>query len=541
MDLAAENLRLREQLDVVLKENAALQTRVEAAEEVESALRTRVAAAEEIETALRARAEAAEAAATRLQHELAMLKRQLTGPSSERIVVDPAQLALPIEPAEPEDAQAEADEVIEPKQVPRKKRRRGGRRKIEDMHELRTVVHEQRVEDRFCPCGCGATARTIGEDVSWRIERKPAEIYRIKTVQEKVAFPDHQGEGVGTVVTAPPRVAYALPRAMCGNGLLAQIVLDKYLDHLPLHRQEQRFQREGLDLSRQSLCDWVLDLADLLVPIVGRMELEVRADTWLRADATGMPVYAPERVKGRTHLGHLWAWGNYDAVIFTFTWDKRGETVAQIFEGFAGTVLIDGASDFNLLEKSDGVTRAGCWAHARRKLYEALSYDSELALRGLAAIRMLFLAERVVMAAPLEERLARRRELCQPVVDGIRQWVEEELPRQIVGSPAYKALKYLDNQWSRLVVFLETAEIACHNNDTERDLRRPVKGKANFHYARSERGAKAMTVYYTLLGTCLLQGINPRAYLKEILGRLDEPPAALTPQAIRAKWERLTA
>jgi len=146
---------------------------------------------------------------------------------------------------------------------------------------------------------------------------------------------------------------------------------------------------------------------------------------------------------------------------------------------------------------------------------------------------MLFLAERIVMAAPLEERLARPRELSQPVVEGLRQWVEEELRQQIPGSPAHKALKYLDNQWSRLVVFLETAKIACHNNDTERDLRRPVKGKANFHYARSERGARAMAVYYSLLGTCLLQGINPLRYLKEILGRLDEPPSALTPYAIR--------
>jgi len=524
MDLTAENQRLRDLLDdreatlgTVLEEN----------------------------TVLRARAEAAEEAAARLQHELAVLRRQFTGPSSERIV-DPNQLPLPIEPVEPDEDtldetsedDASEDTQEETPRTPRTKRRRGGRRKIEDMTELRTVVHEQRVEEeaRFCPCGCGARAQTIGEEVSWRLERRPAEIYRVKTVLEKVAFPDHRGEGSGTVVTAPPRVAYALPKAMCGNGLLAQIVLDKYLDHLPLHRQEERFQRQGLDLSRRTLSDWVFDLADLLVPIVRTMELGVRAGGWLRADATGMPVYAPGRVKGRTHHGHLWAWGNYETVILSFTMDKKGQTVAKLFEGFAGTLLIDGASDFNLLERSEGVIRAGCWAHARRKLYEALSYDSDFALRGLATIRMLFLAERIVMAAPLEERLARRRELSLPVVEGLRRWVEEELVRQIPGSPAHKALKYLDNQWSRLVVFLETAEIACHNNDTERDLRRPVKGKANFHYARSERGARAMAVYYTLLGTCLLQGINPQRYLKEILGRLDEPPSALTPYAIRTEW-----
>jgi len=240
MDLAAENQRLRELLDdreatlgTVLEEN----------------------------TTLRARAEAAEQAAARLQHELAALQRQLVGPSSERLVVDPNQLPLPIEPAEPEEATAAEEQVEEPPRIPRKKRRRGGRRKIEDMNELPTVVNDQRVAQRVCPCGCGAPAQTIGEDVSWRLERQPAKIYRIKTVLEKVAFPNHRGDRPGTVATAPPRVAYALPKAMCGNGLLAQVVLDKYLDHLPLHRQEERFQREGLDLSRQTLSDWVLELA----------------------------------------------------------------------------------------------------------------------------------------------------------------------------------------------------------------------------------------------------------------------------------------
>jgi transposase len=493
---------------------------------------------------LRARAEAAEDAATRLQREVERLRRQIVGPTSER-VVDPNQLPLPIPPPM-HHAGGKLAEPAQPEREDRADRSRGkrgrtspGRRDVAAMNHLRTLVFERRVEDRTCPCGCGAAAETIGFDVSWRLERVPAEIVRHKVMQEKVAFPDHAGAQAATLVTAPGPVAYALPKALCGNELLAQVVIDKYADHLPLHRQAERFLREGFDLSRQTLCDWCMDLAELATPIVQRLALEVRGGPWLRADATGMPVMDRGRVKGRVHHGHLWAWGNYETVVFTYTPDKTALTVRSLFDGFAGVVLIDGASDFNLLDKAPGVERAGCWAHARRKLYEALTYDSRLALTGLAAIRQLFVGERVVMAAPIAQRLALRRELCEPVLAGIRRWVDEQLPRQIPRTPTHAALQYIHNQWKRLCVFLQHAEIACHNNDTERDLRRPVKGRDNFNFAGSPRGARAAAVFYTLIGTCLLQGADPRRYLVEILGRLDEPASRLTPHAVRERWESL--
>ena len=340
-----------------------------------------------------------------------------------------------------------------------------------------------------------------------------------------------------TVATAPHEMAFALPAAVCGNRLLAQVVIDKYADSLPLYRQQQRFHRQGLSISRSTLCDWVMALAELLRPIWEHMRREVLGGLWLRADATGQPVIDKARTKGKTHKGHLWAWGNYETVLFSYTPDKKAETVLALFPDFKGTVLIDGATDFNLLEQVDGVVRAGCWAHARRYFYEALKYDRKLALRGLGIIRELFMAERVVMAAPVEDRVRLREELCQPILDGIRKWVIENLPKQEPGSPTHAALQYVDNQWDRLCVFLRTPQIACHNNDTERDLRRPVKGRDNWHFAGSPRGARAAALFYSLVATCILQGLDPREYLVEILGRLDEPPSRLTPHAIREQWE----
>ena len=530
MDLEAEVERLRSLLaerDRVLAEREAALRAVQLDNEV-----------------LRTRLEAAETAAARLKREIKKLMLQITGPTSERLV-DPETLPVPEPPEPPESpepvgatAEEKNTEKAKDREKPARRRtRKPGRRKVEEMDHLRTIVFEGTVQDRHCPCGCGAPAVTIGHDVSWRVERIPAEQVREKTVLEKVAFPGHTGPGAATIVTASPTVSYALPKALCGNHLLSQVVIDKYADHLPLHRQAERFRREGFELSRSTLCDWAMDLANILKPVRNWMALEVLGGTWLRADATGMPVLDRKRTKGKAHHGHLWAWGNYDAVIFSYTADKKALTVKAMFKDFAGTVLIDGASDFNLLEATEGITRGGCWAHARRMLYEALSYDKKLALVGLSAIRQLFLAERVVMAAPLAERLALRENMCEPILAGIRLWVSKQLPNQIPGTPSHAALQYIDNQWTRLKVFLTTAEIACHNNDTERDLRRPVKGKLNYLFAGSPRGAEAMGVYYTLIGTCLLQGMDPRRYLQNILGRLDEPPSRLTPQAVREQWE----
>ena len=497
---------------------------------------------------LRARLAAAEDGALRLERELAKLRRELEGPSSERL--DPNRLTPPEPPAKPDEPATAADTTAagaaeQPKKPDEKRklnwknRTKNRRRDISEMDELETVVHESRVQERMCPCGCGAPAVTIGHDVSWRLERIPARIVRHKVLVEKVAFPDHaKAKGVTTpVVTALPPVAYALPKAMCGNQLLADVAVDKYCDHLPLYRQSERFAREGIDLPRSTLDDWLMAFAELLRPIAKWLASQVRGGTWLRADATGMPVLDSAKTQGKAHHGHIWAWGNYDTVIFQYTDNKRAETVAALFEGFKGVVLIDGATDFNLLEKADGIVRAGCWAHARRKFYQALPYDAKRSLRALGAIRQLFMAERVVLAAPLDQRVALRRELCRPILEGIRAWVDEELPRAVPGQPLHGALQYLDNQWARLEVFLTQAAVACHNNATERDLRRPVKGRDNYLFAGSPRGAEAAAVYYTVIGTCLLQGIDPRKYLVEIAGRLDEPPSQLTPQAVRESWE----
>lgn len=536
MDLAEENARLR----------AELAARDAAIAEREATIASTAAALAEHQATiadLRERLAAAEDAAQRLQRDMEKLTRQVSAAAtrSERHVApddEPPPISPDGEPPRPpDDGASNASTAGAPEKKWRKKRDDAkvtphGRRDLAEA-DLDEVVVEAKI-DPDCTCAkCGKVLKSIGSLVSYRLELVPAHYVRHKVIIDQRACPDHPALGVKTA-TSP--VSYALPKALCGNRLLANVIVDKYGDHLPLARQESRFEREGMHIARATLCDWMMASGELLRPIIQQMRLQVRAGAWVRSDATGLPVRKDE-LHGKTHLGHLWCYGNHEQVIFEYTADKKAPTVAAMFVGFKGTIVIDGATDFNLLEKVDGVERAGCWAHARRYFYEALSTDAKRSTTALATIRKLFLAERIVMAAPEDQRLALRHELCKPILDGFRIWLDELLPELEPKNPLRSAVQYTRNQWNRLVVILRNPAIPAHNNDSERDLRKAVTGRRNWLVAGSERGARAMASHYTLIGSCLLQGIDPRAYLYEILGRLDEPPERLTPAAIREQWQ----
>lgn len=411
--------------------------------------------------------EAITAVAERQALEIAKLKRQLLGPKSERVTEDhEAQLHIFGRLPEPE----------KPKQAgtkPTRRKRKGtGRRNLAD-----SPLPKRRVDGKApvegCPC-CKGPLKHIGDAVSYRWEIIPARAEVLQIVQGKYACPSCPGEGV--VASECPE-SFALPKAMCGNGLLALVLADKYGDHIPLNRQVKRLDRLGIDVNTATLCGWVRAGAEAMRPIAQQIEREVLAGNWLRADATGFPVL--DGTKGRAARHHLWAFGNHEHVAFQSTPDKEGTTVAEVLEGFDGTLIVDGASDFNLVAKAAGVQRAGCWAHARRKFFEASNTDPGTAAVGLAAIRRLFQAERLAKDGSVEDRQR----------------------------PA-------------------------------RALRQPVVGRKNWLFASSEGGAQSACVLFTLVGSCLLQGLDPRAYLQEVLGRLESDPAVrLTPAAIRAERE----
>jgi transposase len=468
--------------------------------------------------------------AERLAHENELLKRALFGKKSEREVLSDQQLSLlfggePDPPAEP---------APEPEPEKKTRRGKGGRRKVKDD----TTVPKRRVESpvpsQACTA-CGGQLKHIGDAVSYRYEWVPGRFEKLEVVRPKCACPSCPSEGV---VVADEPLPFALPKALCGNELLARVLADKFVDHLPLNRQARRMKREGLELAVSTLCGWVRQGAQALKPIAERIHREVVAGDWLRADATGMPVLDGKRVKGRTHRGQLWCYGNTHQVVFRYTPDKEGQTVQGLLSDFSGTLLVDGASDFNLVVRSENLTRAGCWAHARRYFFDARKTNPAAAARALATIRRLFMVERMARDEPADSRERIREQHTRPLLEEFKTWLQEQSTRQPPRSPMGKAVGYTLRQWDRLVVFLENGQLPAHNNDTERDLRQPVVGRKAWLFAGSEGGAHSAAILFTLVGSCLLQGISPQSYLREVLDRLDTDPASkLTPVAIRIQRE----
>lgn len=503
--LAAENARLRREL--------AERDRLLEARESE-------AAAERHKRAL------LEASNERLAHELALLKRQLFGRKNERVEYDPAQLQLiartvpPVPPAP------------EPPEEPAKERLKGhGRGKLPEHLDRRRI--ERKVPSDAKCANCGGELRLIGEATSERLEWVPGHFEVLQIARQKCACPRCPAQGI---VTAD-EPTFALPRALPGDGLLARVLVDKFADHIPLNRQTKRFAREGVDISVSTLCGWVRGGAGLLRVVVDAMRDEILVGDWLQADATGMPVQ--DGTDGALRRGHLFAYSNGEHVVFRFSATKESTFPKEHLAGFQGRViLVDGGSEFNLVAKSEGVERAGCWSHVRRKFFEARDSDPLHADLALTMIRQLFAVERLVRTSPPDERLAARDRWTRPILDGFRRWLVDRQADARPSSPLGRAVGYAVNQWEHLVVFLDHGGVPAHNNASERHLRQPVVGRKNWMFAGSEGGAESAAVLFSIVGSCILQAVDPWEYLRDVLGRLPDHPAnrvgELTPAAWRA-------
>ena len=443
-----------------------------------------------------------------LSLELARLKRQITGPKSER--------------RRPEDdvqgslfAQAESPSLAEtaaptPKSPPTAKPH--GRRKPDG--EPDEVVAATPPDT--C-AACGGSLREISVSSSTRQDWR-----RGHFVTMRVDRPSCACDRCRTVETAAEPTMFALPRSIAGNGLIARVIVDKFADNIPLNRQVDRFRREGLEISLSTLCDLVMRSAGLLGRVVEAMRTEQRAGSWLQADDTGLPVL--DGTKGQAGNGRLWVYANTEHVVYDFTPTRHGKGPAAYLEGFKGIILADGGSEFNEAVRTSGLTRAGCWSHARRYFFDAKDTSPALSKEALDRIGVLFDIERGIKDADLETRRRVRAADTREALDRIHAWLAEHVHRQRPSSPIGKAFAYALNQWAFLEVCARHPEIPIHNNTSELQLRRPVIGRKNWLFAGSEGGAKAAATLLSLVGSCRLHGLDPWEYLHTVLGVINDHP-----------------
>ncbi len=456
---------------------------------------------------------------------LAKLHRMQFGRKSEKLTRQIEQLELRLE--ELESNRSEKDpHAPEPAPVPAASTPAAAkptRRALPDHLPRQTRRHEPK--ETVCP-QCQGELRKLGEDVSEMLEYVPASFVVIRHLRTKLSCTKCD---CIVQAEAPSR---PIERGVAGPGLLAHVLVSKYCDHLPLYRQSEMYARQDVELERSTLADWVGSTSRLLKPLVEALRRYVMAAGKLHADDTPVPVLSPGN--GKTKTGRLWTYVRDDrpagdsaapAVWFAYSPDRKGEHPERHLEKFRGTLQADAYAGFNQLYENGRIQQAACWAHVRRKFYDLeQAHASAVAREALVRIGALYGIEETIRGKPPDERRAVRQAQSKPLLDSLRQWFEATLSKLSRKSETTVAIRYALSRWDALVRYIEDGHIEIDNNAAERSLRGVALGRKNYLFAGSDIGGERAAVTYSLIGSAKLTGLDPEAYLREVLTRIADHP-----------------
>jgi transposase len=378
-------------------------------------------------------------------------------------------------------------------------------------------------------CACGRLKTRIGETVSEKLEYVPASLRVIETARFKYACP-HCHDGVVEAAALPQ----AIEKSLAAEGLLAHVVVSKYVDHLPLYRQERIFLRQGLDLSRTTLCGWVADVATALAPIGDELRRQVTAATYLQTDDTPITIL---EVSGGSRKGRLWTYLDPIGrqVMFDATPTHERDGPEAFLADFAGDLQADAYTGYDALYATGRIREIGCWAHARRGFVEGLATDVRAALT-VALIQQLYEVERAGAELSADARCALRRELSIPLLAKIAAERDQLAQTVLPKSPLGDAIRYLTNQWAALQRFVDDGRLGIDNNRAENQLRVVALGRKNWLFAGSFEGARRAALLYALVQSCALVDVPPFEYLKDVLLRVATHPQRLIGQLTPKGW-----
>jgi len=449
---------------------------------------------------------------------LAKLKRMQFGRSSEKLDQQIEQLELQLEDLEAEEAVAEAQAPVDV--APRKK----AERKPLPPH----LPREDRVlrpTNESCP-DCGGKLKYLGEDVSEQLEYAPASFRVIRHVRPKLAC------ACCDAIVQAPAASRPIARGLPGPGLLAHVLLAKFADHLPLYRQSTIYAREGVELERSLLANWVGASSNLLRPLVDALQRHVFAATKLHADDTPLPVLAPGN--GKTRTARLWTYVRDDrasgddappAVWFAYSPDRKGEHPQGHLANFSGVLQADAYAGFNAIYESGRVAEAACWAHARRKFYDLhAARPSPLTTEALRRIGELYAIEESIRGKPPNERCTVRRRQSRPLLDDLERWLNATLGTLSRKSDTAAAILYSLKLWPALTRYIDDGCIEIDNSAAERALRGVALGRRNFLFAGADSGGERAAAMYGLIGTARLNGVDPEAWLRHVLAHIADHP-----------------
>jgi transposase len=380
----------------------------------------------------------------------------------------------------------------------------------------------------------------LGEDVSESIERRPASFVVVRTVRPKYI---PKTEAAEMRDDSSPRILQApaperpLPRSIAGPGLLAETIVRRFQDHLPLHRLEGIYEREGLPLARSTICGWHQEVSQLLVPLIIAMWKDAMDSPYLCTDATGVLVQAAKKCR-RAHFFVVVAPEKH--VLFGYSPKHDAKAVDKLLGGYRGYLVADAHAVYNHLYATGDVVEVACWAHARRYFFKALESDGTRARHALSLIQALFLLERGYPNATHNEKLRRRQQDARPIVDVFFKWCDEESLKVLDETPISKAIGYARNQRQALQRFLEDGRLPIHNNRSEGALRREAVGRKNWLFVGSDEGGEVNAALVTLLASCAMHGLEPLGYLRDLLCLAPSWPVQRVLDLSPASWAKTT-
>jgi len=485
-----------------------------------------------------------------LQHQVQALLRRYFGRSSEKM--DPRQRLLfetLVDNAIPElpSEDAGADESS-----PARRRKGHGRRRLPANLPREKVIHDLAEAEKPCPC-CGNLRHIIGKQTHEQLDYVPAKVKVVEHVRLTYGCPrcEQDASPAGPQIVTADKPHQPIEKGLAAPGLLSYVIVSKYGDHLPLHRLERIFARYGIDIARSTMCDWAAQCADALRPLYELMVDRVRASEIIHTDDT--PVKVQDRARTRTRTGRFWVYlgdDDHPYTVFAYTpsrsrdgpmaflrdWGKEGRVYLQAdaFGGYDGIYAGEAGGQ---------VTEVACWAHARRKFYEARSSDPAGSAQALAHIKLLYGVEKQARQEAGESRgdLVRdrhrlRQERAAPKLEQFRAWLESQRAEHggpvLPKSPLGQAIQYALNQWAALCVYTTDGRLAIDNNAAENALRRVAVGRKNWLFCGSDKGGRTAAILFSLIATCRRHQVEPMAYLRDVLTRIAATPIHQLPDLL---------
>jgi transposase len=458
----------------------------------------------------------------KLKAQIAKLKRMQFGQSSERLTRAIEQLELRLEDLEVQEAADISTAVAAG--VPEPETRKPRRLPLPEHLPRRDIVHPAPGAGE---CQCGGRMTELGESITPVLEYIPGRFEVVCHVRPKLACQRCDA------ISQAPAPALPIPRGKAGPALLAHVLVSKYADHLPLYRQAEIYARDGVDLDRSTMADWVGQVSWLLQPVVDHIRDHVFAAAKIHTDDTPLPVLAPGT--GRTKTGRLWVyvrddrnWQGSDppAAVYFYSPDRKGERPSSHLANFSGFLQADGYTGYDQLYKGSRPTGAivevACWVHCRRKLFdEWKNSGSETAHAGVKLIDAIYKAEGPARGLPLDER-TRMRAASRTAVDAFFHWADEALDGLSGKSEVAKAIRYAVTRRAALTRFCDDGRLEPDNNRAENCLRGIALGRRNWTFAGSDKGGDRAAAIYSLIETAKLNGVDPEAWLRDVLQRIAE-------------------